>query len=54
MDFMDYVYIALAVVACLFALPMVIALVMFVVGIILNIFTSMGAAIRRAFTGEPH
>lgn len=54
MDLMDYVYIALAVVACLFALPWVIGLVVFVVGGILTAFASMGAAIRKAFTGEPH
>lgn len=54
MDFMDYVYIALAVVACLFALPWVIGLVVFVVGGILTAFASIGAAIRKAFTGEPH
>lgn len=53
MDFMDYVYIALAVVACLFALPWVMGLVVFIVGSILTAFASIGAAIRKAFTGKP-
>ncbi|MHC6648107.1 hypothetical protein ACYTPF_16135 [Alteromonas sp. HB246098] len=54
MGFMDYVYIALAVVACLVALPWVIGLVMFIVGIILNIFMSIGEAFRGNDTNKPH
>lgn len=54
MDFMDYVYIALAVVACLMALPWVVGLVILIVGVILNVFASMGASIRKAFTDKPH